>query len=337
MTTHSAERLMHRFARETGLTGGAPPRRYLWTDAYALCTLVGLDDAFPGRKYGAWARALIGQVHDVLGSHHPDDGRTGPLAPSTTPLAGGLRIGKPLPERTTGEPEDPATEWNRDGQYFHYLTRWIHALCRASAHFSDRSLLARARELGAAATAFFTEDGMVWKMATDLSRPLVPRMGQHDPVDGLATFLELGRALDRAEMDGGDADAALDHLRPLVLEARLVTPDPLGTGGLLFDAFRLHRLDVEPSLRAALVEAAAVSLGYGLPLDDEAEARLAFRELGLAVGLHAAAAMGVLSDHWSHARRIETFWTEHAEWAEHGDINRVMLATSLAPAGFLGV
>src|SRR5216684_2205383 len=41
---------------------------------------------------------------------------------------GGLRIGKKLPERSAGEPFDEQLEWDRDGQYFHYLTKWMHAL-----------------------------------------------------------------------------------------------------------------------------------------------------------------------------------------------------------------
>jgi hypothetical protein len=32
---------------------------------------------------------------------------------------------------------------------------------------------------------------MYWKMGIDLSRPLVPSMGQHDPMDGFVTYNEL--------------------------------------------------------------------------------------------------------------------------------------------------
>jgi hypothetical protein len=48
------------------------------------------------------------------------------------PTAGGLRIGKPLKERNANEALDDRLEWDRDGQYFHYLTKWIHALCQAA-------------------------------------------------------------------------------------------------------------------------------------------------------------------------------------------------------------
>lgn len=29
--------IMEQFAEDTGLTGGRPPQRYLWTDAFAVC------------------------------------------------------------------------------------------------------------------------------------------------------------------------------------------------------------------------------------------------------------------------------------------------------------
>jgi hypothetical protein len=89
--------------------------------------------------------------------------------------------------------------------------------------------------------------------------------------------------------------------------------------------------------------------------------RLAFRELGLATGLQAAQLIGhasantprpvattpgiqarlrALEDYASLRDEIESFWLdpEHrraSSWSDHRDINEVMLATSLAPDGFL--
>ena len=65
-------------------------------------------------KHSGWISGLDEQA----GSHHP--------------TAGGLRIGKPLKERGVNEALDEALEWDRDGQYFHYLTKWIHALCQTA-------------------------------------------------------------------------------------------------------------------------------------------------------------------------------------------------------------
>jgi hypothetical protein len=77
-------------------------------------------------------------VHHVLGSYRDDDSRTGWISGlseqegETHPTRGGLRIGKPLPERGVSELFDEQLEWNRDGQYFHYLAKWMHALDQVS-------------------------------------------------------------------------------------------------------------------------------------------------------------------------------------------------------------
>ena len=102
------------------------------------------------------------------------------------PTRGGLRIGKPLPERAASEAPDERQEWQRDGQYFHYLTRWMHAL-RAVGHATQSDVPLRwARELALTAHRAFSyrpRPGarlrMVWKMSIDLTRPLVASMGQH--------------------------------------------------------------------------------------------------------------------------------------------------------------
>jgi hypothetical protein len=90
--------------------------------------------------------------------------------------------------------------------------------------------------------------------------------------------------------------------------------------------------------------------------------RLAFRELGLSVGLHAIEKLlGLIKQtsldlnmkHLLQSRTesllqyaplidiIEAYWLEPAnrrsEWMEHRDINLVMLATSLAPDGYLSL
>jgi hypothetical protein len=47
---------------------------------------------------------------------------------------------------------------------------------------------------------------MCWKMSIDLSRPLVPSMGQHDPHDGYIIYSQLQSCLpeSQAEMIGPD-------------------------------------------------------------------------------------------------------------------------------------
>ena len=71
--------------------------RYLWTDAFGLVLLVSLHRQLGDRSYLDEAEWLAGEVDRVLGR------------------ARGIRI---------GEASD------RDGQYFHYLAKWLFALGR---------------------------------------------------------------------------------------------------------------------------------------------------------------------------------------------------------------
>lgn len=314
---------MERFADRTGLTSARPPRRYLWTDAFAVCNFLALDRV-------DLALALIDQVHHVLGRHRPDDARRGWISGLTEiegeahPTINGVRIGKPLPERGPGEPLSERLEWDRDGQYFHYLTKWMHALDMTAHASGDARHAHWARELCTTARDRFVRGRyMVWKMSIDLSRPLVSSMGHHDALDGYITSLELG-------LPG-------EVFRTLIDPEALATADPLGLGGLLVDAHRLQVLGADPQLREDLLDAARIGLRAYREWPDHAlpaAQRLAFRELGLAIGLFAEHLDDALRDEllrfWLHPLH----WT--ATWREHEDINEVMLATALLPEGFLG-
>ena len=118
------------------------------------------------------------------------------------PTAGGLRIGKHLPDRGAREPIDERLEWDRDGQYFHYLTKWMHALCQTAWFTGETHYAQWAAELAKAAYDGFVRRsasgaviGVAWKMSTDLSRPLVSGMGLHDALDGCLTLREAQCAL----------------------------------------------------------------------------------------------------------------------------------------------
>jgi hypothetical protein len=134
--TQAARDLMLRFAESTGLSPPAmQPRRYLWTDAFAVCNFLALWKATRDVLFHDLAILLVEQVHGTLGRHRADEQRRGWISGlheadgSSHPTAGGLRIGKKLPERTESEPYDPDLEWERDGQYLHYLTKWMHVEC----------------------------------------------------------------------------------------------------------------------------------------------------------------------------------------------------------------
>lgn len=376
--------LLTQFAERTGVSGDRPPERYLWTDAFAVCTLLGLTRATRASgdaRFTETALALIDQVHHTLGRHRADDARKGWLSGldakegEAHPTRGGLRIGKKLPERAPGEEIDEELEWDRDGQYFHYLTKWMHALDQASRMAGRPEFNVWARELAQAAHRGFTYaprgggKRMHWKMSLDLSRPLVASMGQHDPLDGFITCAEIeATAATSPEPAAGPhvADQAADFAAMIDLRDT-ATADPLGLGGLLADAYRVDQLTrsevlAGDELLEGLLTAAVVGLEHYAragELRRPADRRLAFRELGLSIGLAAAstlseraegarfaagsdlrALLGEIGRYAPLRAEIESFWLrpEHrrtALWLEHGNINDVMLATSLEPDGFL--
>jgi hypothetical protein len=391
--TEKAGLLMTAFAGRTGLVSDMPPVRYLWTDAFAVCNYLGLSREARGEpereRYKDLAFRLIQQVHEVLGRHRADEARTGWISclegqeARLHPTWGGLRIGKPLPERAPAEPFDERVEWDRDGQYFHYLTKWMQALDYAARHTGRVEYARWAEELaGAAATAFAYVDlsgraGMYWKMSIDLSRPLVTAMGIHDALEGYVMAREL--LATRRLIPPGEAVPVPSGGRiSLDVQVRLFgrmargnirgITDLLGVGGLLTDAVRLLQIageegqaDVE--LVLDILSAAEDGLSYvtGLGfLDRPARERLGFRELGLAIGLEALDVidpdtsgttpftggtalrrkLGSLKEYRNLGEDILGFWLESENrlsptWTEHEDINSVMLATALAPEGFI--
>lgn len=357
--TQQAMELMSRFAERTGLSSRAHQRRYLWTDAFAVCNFLGLARITGDSLWEERALELVSAVHHVLGRYRDGDPRTGWISGlgeaegEAHPTIGGLRIGKPLPERGPSEPMNERREWDRDGQYFHYLTRWMHALDQVARSTGQVAFHGWARELAHTAHhAFNVSPGRIaWKLSVDLSRPLVASMGQHDPLDGFVTCLQL----DAGPRAKPPLDEAIADYAKMIDPRGLITTDPLGLGGLLVDAYELSQLDGHEDLIVTLLESARVGLrsSNALELGMPASARLAFRELGLAIGLAAVA-----PDRWRHASdpvratveslspyaslrgEIERFWLrpEHRHvdsWLEHENINDVMLATSLEPDGYL--
>jgi hypothetical protein len=379
-----AARLMSEFAARTGLTRAIRhPRRYLWTDAFAVCNFLELSTRTGEQKYREYAILLIDQVHHVLGRYRQDDARSGWLSGLDEeeghrhPTAGGLRIGKALRERSEAEPFDERLEWDRDGQYFHYLTKWMHALCRTALIEGNQGYARWAAELASAAYRGFGAAsasgggliGIYWKMSTDLSRPLVFAMGSHDVLDGFVTFMEVHNAVTTTTAAGATIEQAIDSLATLAQGRDWATDDPLGLGGLLFDACRLCRLLGNSHTDADLLEALLDGCSRGLagflrarPLAGAASRRLAFRELGLAIGLQVVPAIaheitrrGSLENRVALRRatdwllRHEAFgaeiiddWLsagrqEDESWHAHQDINDVMLATALIPDTFLSI
>ncbi len=377
-------KIMLDFAELTGLEPiSSHPKRYLWTDAFAVCNFLELSRQTKKDRFLQLALRLVDQVHHTLGRHRSDDSRTGWISGlgneegERHPTIGGLRIGKPLNERKPEEPADPALEWEQDGQYYHYLTKWMHALERTAEATEDSQYLRWAVELAKKTESAFVHllpssksKRMYWKMSIDLSYPLVASMGQHDALDGFVTYSELNQASKKAlHGEGLDLAQEISGISKMLEEGSWITEDSLGIGGLLFDASRIGQLVASGldliDLLESVLDSSLLSMRYfsaADPLSLPADYRLAFRELGLSIGLRGVEWMSKsmeqndifsgrkapvkevkeLQDYLPLADKIEGFWIDSrnqriASWTEHREINMVMLATSLAPHEFLSI
>ena len=376
---------MSDFADSTGLSDTArEPRRYLWTDAFAVCNYLELYRRTGEPDFLQLALKLVDQVHQILGRHRKDGVHSGWLSgldgeqALQHPTLGGLRIGKRLNERLPNEAVNASLEWEQDGQYFHYLTKWMHALNCVSRDTGKSIYNQWALELARVTHAAFTytpstggTKRLYWKMSIDLSRPLVDSMGQHDPLDGLITWQQLEATAKRfpETPSGLKLNTEIEDMLAMCKGLTWATEDTLGIGGLLTDAYKLVQLiDIHQLQETAMLEALLHDIEHSLrtfvthnQLNLPAEYRLAFRELGLSIGLHAIDGMQLRIEqspaHFANANQlatlltslsrfrrihelIESFWLEPGHrsvktWQEHMDINSIMLATSLAPDGYL--
>ena len=271
----SPQSIMLEFAEATGLSEASKqPQRYLWTDAFAVGNYLELYRQSRQQSFLQLALKLVDQVHQTLGKQRKDSGSSGWLSGlgeeqgRLHPTQGGLRIGKKLAERQPGEPADESLEWEQDGQYYHYLTKWMQALNDLSRVTGDGIFNQWALELAKVAhTAFVYPPStstsfspstsmsktrrMYWKMSIDLSHPLVDSMGHHDPLDGLITYQQL-----QVTAEGFPETAPQLNLKAEIKELEAIcsrnewaTGDALGIGGLLTDVFILVQLIGTQQLR----------------------------------------------------------------------------------------
>lgn len=371
--------LMKDFAANTGLNPEfSPPVRYLWTDAFAVCNYLGLYNLTHETEYLELGLKLINQVHHVLGKKRGNksvwisglDDKRGEIHPTL----GGLRIGKKLDERGLNQQYDEVLEWERDGQYYHYITKWIHALNITAKTSGDVKYIQWAGELLKTTHDAFSykpapnlPSRLYWKMSIDLKRPLVSSMGQQDPLDGYLTYKETETI--SSQFNGQKFDSEIKEIGTICRMMDLKTNDPLGIGGLLADASKTIQLMVygkinQQEVLDKILQSAFTGIisyiGTG-QLVLSPDYRLAFRELGLSIGLKGLKLMEIcMEDHpelftSTHknllkqiknyqyiSSDIDEFWLNPSNqksmnWKEHRDINMVMLATSLCPHGFLRI
>lgn len=211
------ESLFGRFADIENPEAWTPPSmpgghrgRYLWTDAFGVINLITMhkeiskcdNHANGDNQYLILADRLIETVHDVLGRQRDGLSRL-PGATDANPLGGGLRIGKT---------DDYGSD--ADGQYHHYLTVWMFALNRMAMATGDVKYNRHAVQLAKAIHPKFfidraaAEPRMIWKMNTELSKPMVKSEGNLDPIDGYVVF----RLLQASAMAAGDGEILKEEI-----------------------------------------------------------------------------------------------------------------------------
>jgi hypothetical protein len=330
-----------------------------------VCNYLELLNQTKDKKFLELALRLVDQVQHNLGRHRDEDSRMGWISGLSDqegevhPTMGGLRIGKLLNESRPQESINDPLEWDRDGQYYHYLIKWMHALNRVSQVTRELTYTRWAIELAKAAHDAFTyippsggKKRMYWKMSIDLSRPLVPSMGQHDPLEGFIAYSEL--QITESEYFGQlspDLKAEIVDMASICRGQSWFTNDPLGIGGLLSNATIIAQMMIMGGLKySVLLESVLDSALLGLesfkdndPLKFPAEYRLAFRELGLSIGLKGmknlllcirnnpdvfnlknslSARVEALIEYIPISEKIEQFWLydknrDSSNWIEH--------------------
>lgn len=333
-----------------------PPRsgghrgRYLWTDAFGVINFITLHNECnkmspsSGDRYLTLARQLADTVHNVLGRTRDGKHRL-PGATDDNPLGGGLRIGKMEEHGRDG-----------DGQYHHYLTIWMFALNRLSLATGDPTYNQQAVALAKAIHPrfFINRDSprprMVWKMAMDLSSPLVASEGNLDPIDGYVIF----RLLQASAMAAGAGpvleDEIRDYRRVMARKGEhFVSSDPLDLGMTLWTAhWFAEKEDWAGRLAERCFEQIYDLFEINQYLERSIKFRLAFREFGTCVGIQCMSEESSEKersiDLRTYADKILDSWNIYMERSMYTDatpddlrpITRVMYAAALLPGGKSG-
>ncbi|MBU1140255.1 MAG: hypothetical protein KKA76_14845, partial [Proteobacteria bacterium] len=191
------------------------------------------------------------------------------------------------------------------------------------------------------------------------------------PLEGFIIYsqLQADKGDETEEPFSFDLSHEINELADICRGKNWDTDDSLGIGGLLCNGLQLAQIMArdrsgQDKLLLALLDSSLLGLESFLKMNTlllPARYRLAFREFGLSIGMHALARLKGLIEREAdsfkeHAalrtsidklmryqqvcQQIEKFWQEDANreadtWLKHRAINMVMQATSLAPDGFL--
>lgn len=246
--------------------------RYLWTDAFGVIDFLTLYGLTAQPHFLTFAHRLIETVHDVLGKIR-DGSRRLPGATDDNPLGGGLRIGKLEEFGPDG-----------DGQYHHYLTIWMFALNRYSVAAADSRYNSLAIKCAKAIHPKFVAGPRIyWKMAMDLSRPLVNSQGNLDPFDGYVVF----DLLTQHKMAGEEGlESEIQNYKTFVdfLWSAYHSNDPLDLGMTLWTVHWKLEEEWASYMKGRATEALKQLELHG-EFDNAIGYRLAFREFGTVMGV----------------------------------------------------
>ncbi|KAJ8103723.1 hypothetical protein POJ06DRAFT_6200 [Lipomyces tetrasporus] len=301
--------------------------RYLWTDAFGVLNFLTLYKETDQGRFLVLAKRLTQTVHDVLGWTRDGTSRL-PGATDQNPLGGGLRIGKTDAEGPDG-----------DGQYHHYLTLWMFALNRLSVAAEDRAYNDQAIALAKAIHPHFflhratSNPHMVWKISTDMSRPLVASQGHLDADTGYIIF----RLLQATANEGPTLDEEISDYKRLMnlRRAQFESSDTLDLGMALWMVPWCARTeawaqDMAQSCLRSLsrifseVRYTERALGH----------RLAFREFGALMGIQCYGHNEYLL---ARVPQIMAMWEKNIGALTPEDlmpITMVMYASALLPTAF---
>jgi len=215
-------------------------RRYLWTDSFAILNFLSmahhrnLTSAHEGeRECVEAAKHLAHTVKETLGYPRPDgnfpmlkrsDGRSGYV---------GLRIGK-LEARSESD-----AGMAFDGQYWHYLDKWLFANSRLALYLEDKSMVGEVMMDAKEILEKFlsvnnngTPQGLHWKLNTDMS-PIVslgrPRPSS-DAVSAYVVYNVIEQTAKKLGYTKHSLEKEIEALRQVALQyshAQLQIPNPL--------------------------------------------------------------------------------------------------------------
>ena len=268
--------------------------RYLWTDAFGVILLASLYTELGERGYLDQAQWVVAEVERVLGRSR------------------GIRIG-----------EAP----DRDGQYFHYLSMWLYALCVLGRHLPEykRKGVALVRAIH---DAFVVPSrGVVWKMNEDLSGPYPGTgFGALDAFDGYVAYRLLDEQTLSREID--DMRLLIDRSAP-----DLVITQDLGLGMMLWmtQFFPDESWARSQKTRClAMLDRMWMQDGYFCREPGMRGVKFAFTNYGVSVGLQAVNTMP------ERVRRLNLFFDAYRSGDEYDRqaITHVMACSSYFP-GYL--